>query len=157
MAKPQNPGKPDKPGKPDHTGRPDDKPAKGPVWGTDGKDNLKGGDGNDKIRAGAGDDVLDGGKGSDVLFGGAGNDKMTGGEGADVFVFQRVKGTVQHDVITDFNFAAGDRLALHGKHDYKVSTNSAGNAVITVFDGDTIELVGVKAADVAKSWFDLGS
>jgi hypothetical protein len=97
-----------------------------------------------------------GGAGNDMLAGGGGSDQPTGGAGADIFMFARVKGEVQHDVITDFNFAAGHRLALHGPHGYTVAVNSAGNAVLTIFSENTIELVGIKADDINAAWFDLG-
>ena len=54
-----------------------------------------------------GSDTVDGGRGNDFLDGGAGNDTLTGGDGADKFVLRSGGG---HDVVTDFNPAAGDRV-----------------------------------------------
>jgi Ca2+-binding RTX toxin-like protein len=117
---------------------------------------MEAGSGASRLDGGAGDDVLVGGAGNDVLIGGAGSDRLTGGAGGDIFLFQKARGPIQNDVITDFNFAAGDRIVLHGPHSYTVSISSAGNAVLTIYGGNTIELVGVKEADVAAAWFEKG-
>ena len=68
---------------------------------------LKGTNKADTMAGTLGGDTLDGGRGNDFLDGGAGNDTLTGGDGADKFVLRSGGG---HDVVTDFNPAAGDRV-----------------------------------------------
>ncbi len=62
----------------------------------------------------AGADSLAGGAGGDVLLGGAGADTLTGGTQADRFRFDAVAEStpLAADRITDFVFAAGDRIVL---------------------------------------------
>lgn len=58
-------------------------------------------------------DVFIGSKKNDEFKGGDGNDTMTGGGGADKFAFHlRPDSATNHDVITDFNEAEGDRIAF---------------------------------------------
>lgn len=57
----------------------------------------------------SGDDTLTGTNKNDSLNGGLGNDILTGGRGGDNFIFA-FDGS--NDVITDFNYLAGDRLIL---------------------------------------------
>lgn len=79
------------------------------VEGNAGDDVLIGGSGNDKIGAQTGDDFIFAGAGNDVVTGGVGNDIVTGDEGADVFQFSA--GEIgNNDVITDLNFAEGDKI-----------------------------------------------
>lgn len=85
---------------------------------------LRGGAGPDALTApaegglligGAGDDVLRGGVGDDAIMGGTGSDLMSGGAGADRFTFGAADmAGGDADVITDFSFAEGDALFLHG-------------------------------------------
>jgi serralysin len=60
--------------------------------------------------------VIRGGGGADHLFGGRGVDSLVGGSEADTFVWSNTNETGTEatfaDVITDFNFAAGDRIDL---------------------------------------------
>jgi Ca2+-binding RTX toxin-like protein len=58
---------------------------------------------------------------------------------------------VQQDVITDFNGAQGDRIVLSGVVVASVGTvgTAAANALLTLSDGETIELVGVAALNPA--------
>jgi Ca2+-binding RTX toxin-like protein len=56
---------------------------------------------------------ITGTSGANTLNGGAGADTLTGGGGADVFVFLTVndsRAAVGIDLVTDFSFAAGDRI-----------------------------------------------
>ena len=56
-------------------------------------------------------DTLIGSKRDDELKGQNGNDTMTGGKGADAFVFNNAPDSItNHDVITDFSQAEGDRF-----------------------------------------------
>ena len=84
---------------------------------------LTGGPGDDTLRGGPWDDTLRGGGGADTLDGGIGEDLLTGGPGADIFIFR--PGDTwpvrpawvrpdQGDVITDFDYAEGDRIKLIG-------------------------------------------
>ena len=59
----------------------------------------------------ASNNTLNGGAGADILNGGAGVDTLTGGLGADSFRFD-AHGAANTDLITDFNIAEGDRIAL---------------------------------------------
>lgn len=80
--------------------------------GNQGSDTLYGGTDTDIIWGGNGNDIIDGGPGDDIIYGGAGWDRLTGGSGADTFVFDsRQKGP---NVITDYNYAEGDRIDLRG-------------------------------------------
>src|SRR3569833_2056875 len=97
---------------------------------------LKGGNKADTMAGTVGGDTLAGGRGNDFLDGGAGNDTLTGGDGADKFVLRSGGG---HDVVTDGNPAAGDRimfdygsysdvLFLGALHDGMTFSNSIGTA-----------------------------
>jgi|GEM_PF-5749033 len=70
------------------------------VYGAYGSDTLNGGDGNDIVHSGDGNDTLNGG---------AGEDTLTGGSGADQFLFTSLD---TYDLITDFNYSEGDRIAI---------------------------------------------
>jgi Ca2+-binding RTX toxin-like protein len=85
------------------------------VRGDAGNDIIFGGSENDLLRGGQGDDDLDGNEGNDFLAGDRGVDVLTGGPGADIFLVRSNDeglGVNQADVITDFNFDQGDRIAL---------------------------------------------
>ena len=87
------------------------------LWGESGTDFLIGNQGNDTLHGGNdadilwggnGNDRIMGGPGDDVIYAGAGSDRLTGGPGGDTFVFDyRQPGA---NVITDYNYADGDRL-----------------------------------------------
>lgn len=106
------------------------------LYGNAGKDTLDGGAGDDTLYGSTGD-ILLGGDGADrlapmfggtqvVMEGGAGDDSLgafvglgdgnraTGGAGADSFqiTFSTSWATLGYTVITDFNAAEGDRLAM---------------------------------------------
>jgi hypothetical protein len=61
-----------------------------------------------------GADKLNGLVGNDTLIGGFGADKLTGGLGADTFKFTSINDSTSknHDVITDFKHAQGDKIDL---------------------------------------------
>ncbi|MFB8797275.1 MAG: calcium-binding protein [Microcoleus sp.] len=85
------------------------------VRGDAGNDVIFGGPGNDILRGGQGDDDLEGNEGNDFLAGDRGIDVLTGGLGADTFLIKSNDegfGVNAADVITDFNFDEGDRIAL---------------------------------------------
>ncbi len=104
---------------------------------------------DNRLVGGGGNDVLRGGDGDDTLAGGDGSDTLSGGAGADRFVWTPAAGgDAQHDVITDFNAGQGDRIVLSGV--VLASAGAAGgNALLTLSDGVSIELVGVAAFDLA--------
>ncbi|HYZ31587.1 MAG TPA: calcium-binding protein [Crenalkalicoccus sp.] len=145
------------------------------VDGGKGDNNISGGAGNDVLRAHSGDDTflagngddfvngyagndyLVGGAGNDTLIGGRGDDTLTGGTGHDVFFFDSNFG---HDVITDFNGAAGDQIwlkaDLNNSHISSpvdvlqfVSGGSSHGVKYTIINigGDTIKIQGVDVKD----------
>ncbi|GAB2868931.1 hypothetical protein GCM10027277_42530 [Pseudoduganella ginsengisoli] len=101
------------------------------------------------LSGGNGRDVLRGGDGGDTLAGGGGSDLLTGGAGADRFVYAPyADGTAQHDVITDFNAAQGDRIVLSGVALASIGVAGA-NVLLTLSDGEMIELAGVALFNTA--------
>src|SRR5438093_13535695 len=68
---------------------------------------IKGTTKADLLQGSTSGDISDGGRGNDRHDGGYGNDTLTGGAGADTFVLRSGGG---HDVVTDFDPAAGDRV-----------------------------------------------
>lgn len=105
---------------------------------------IKGGNKADHLAGTASSDVVEGGRGNDFIDGGAGNDTLTGGAGADTFVLRSGGG---HDVVTDFDPSAGDRVMLDfgsysdvlylGKlYDGLSFSNSVGTAQFTISAND---------------------
>ncbi|NKD78125.1 calcium-binding protein [Haematospirillum sp. H1815] len=80
------------------------------LWASNGDDVLIGDAENNKLWGNDGNDTLDGGSGNDTLDGGRGADLLRGGAGADVFQF--LVDLPGHDVILDFDAAAGDRISI---------------------------------------------
>ena len=109
------------------------------VIGGEGNDIILGGAGSDTIGGQGGDDTIFGGSGNDQLSGGAGNDTLTGDDGADTFRFSG--NDFGHDVVTDLNFAEGDRLVFFA------GSVSADNVVVE----NVAELVNL-AANIATSF-----
>src|SRR5687767_10869786 len=68
---------------------------------------IKGSNKADRLAGTDSGDTIEGGRGDDALDGAAGNDTLTGGTGADTFILRSGGG---HDVVTDFNASAGDRV-----------------------------------------------
>lgn len=83
--------------------------------------------GNDTLQGGQGDDELTGADGDDILIGNFGTDTLTGRNGADTFVLTTATDPLLADVITDFNAAQGDKIALTGGL-------SAADIILQVFD-----------------------
>ena len=91
------------------------------MYGNGGDDRFNLGGGSDKAFGGSGDDYFNlwngnllasGGAGSDTIVGrGTGDYTMTGGAGADRFALS--DSFHGNATITDFNGAAGDRLAIN--------------------------------------------
>ena len=104
-------------------------------------------------------DVWDGGAGNDTLDAGRGDDDLTGGTGSDTFVF---RANSDRDIIRDFT-KGQDKIQTIGLHVTASSLvagvveDANGNAVITLSDGNTVTLVGVKAIDVTADMFDIQS
>jgi Ca2+-binding RTX toxin-like protein len=78
-----------------------------------GDDTVFAGVGGDSLRGGQGDDQINGGVGADWLSGDLGNNTLIGGQGADTF-----HAAAGHDVVTDFNYAEGDRVQITGGVQY---------------------------------------
>ncbi|WP_207461052.1 PQQ-dependent sugar dehydrogenase [Azospirillum sp. SYSU D00513] len=116
--------------------------------GNAGADTLYGGRNEDTLYGGAGDDWLSGDLGNDWLSGDLGNDTLSGGAGADLFVFRSGGGA---DLVADFAFADGDRLAIGGRA-WSVADGAAG-AVLDFGSGDTVTLAGIAAGQVNQAWF----
>ncbi|WP_207461050.1 M10 family metallopeptidase C-terminal domain-containing protein [Azospirillum sp. SYSU D00513] len=116
--------------------------------GNAGADTLYGGRNEDTLYGGAGDDWLSGDLGNDWLSGDLGADTLAGGGGADLFVF-RSGGNA--DLVADFSFADGDRLAAGGRT-WTVADGAAG-AVVNFGLGDTVTLAGIAARQVNQAWF----
>lgn len=114
------------------------------LFGNGGADVLVGGAGLDTLRGGQDGDQLDGGEGNDWLSGDLGNDTLTGGSGADVFHFSTGAGS---DLVTDFDFMAGDRIQLDQGVAYTLTASAAGT--VLAFDGASIILAGVAVDDSA--------
>ena len=87
----------------------------------------------------------------------SGDDNLTGSSGHDLFVFSQPIG---HDVIYSFD-AASDQIDLIGYAEFTsfgdiqahTANDAAGNAVITLADGQSITLNGVDAASLTASDF----
>ncbi len=118
------------------------------VYGNLGNDTCEGGDGNDVIRGGQDNDVVRGGAGDDFVSGDKGSDTMTGGTGADIF---HTFGDAGRDLVTDFNFAEGDRVQLDPGTRYTVL--QVGNDIeISMEGGGKMILVGVPLLSLSFTW-----
>lgn len=127
------------------------------IYGNLGDDTLYGNLGGDTLFGNEGDDTFQGGQGNDILFGGQGNDRvsgdlgddtMTGGIGSDVFSFHPSQGD---DIVTDFDFDKGDRLALHGQTYAAIEAD--GTTTLILSGGGTVVLIGVIAGGITSAYF----
>jgi hypothetical protein len=84
-----------------------------------------------------------------TLYGDHGGDVLTGGRGADLFAFASGSG---RDTITDFDFAAGDRVVAPGLP-RTVGINARGEVVITFTDEDSVTLSNVTTGQLPISFF----
>lgn len=108
---------------------------------------LLGRAGADALAGGNANDLLYGEAGADTLIGNGGDDFLSGGAGTDTFVFTSNWG---QDKIADFTDGTDilDMTALGITFaDLMISVNAFGNAVVN-YDGQSITLLGVQAADV---------
>lgn len=118
------------------------------VYGNLGDDTCEGGDGNDILRGGQDNDIVRGGAGDDFVSGDKGADTMTGGTGADIF---HTFGDAGVDLVTDFNFADGDRVQLDPGTRYTVA--QVGNDTeISMTGGAKMILVGVALLSLSPGW-----
>lgn len=123
------------------------------LQGNQGRDTLSGGEGADVLRGGQDADVVSGGGGDDRIWGDLGTDTLSGGAGADRFIFRVGDGA---DVITDFSYSEGDRIALElGSQPmtWTVTAAAGGDAVVTLSGGGVVILNGVAASAVVQDWF----
>lgn len=125
--------------------------------GGQGADLVQGGQGNDYVSGDLGDDVVRGGQGDDRVLGGAGDDHLagdlgadtlTGGDGADTF---HSFGGAGLDLVTDFNPAQGDRVALAPGTTYVVSQVGA-DVHVTMGGGGELVLAGVQLSSLSSGW-----
>jgi Ca2+-binding RTX toxin-like protein len=114
---------------------------------------LVGARGADSIVGGAGDDLLDGGRGADTL---------TGGADKDVFVVRldptSTVSTPVADVITDFNVAGGERIAVVGFPDVTsysdlTITQESSDTRVAFGNGQSVLLQGVTATAMTAAQF----
>lgn len=118
-----------------------------------GADLLQGWAGDDRLYGGGGNDTLVGGAGADRLWGERGNDRLTGGDGADWFEFTAGCGA---DRITDFSYAAGDRIHLASGMGHRVTADASGFALVDLGHGDRVTLENIRRDQVTSSWFVVG-
>lgn len=127
------------------------------LFGGAGGDTLNGGGGRDRLLGQKGSDSLDGDNGNDRLFGqagadrlegGVGNDILSGGKGRDVFLFNPFDNEGR-DTILDFEIGR-DLLSVQAQ---RINASGDENALITLFSGTEIELVGVSADQVSNDIF----
>ncbi|MBC2775834.1 hypothetical protein H6M51_23515, partial [Rhizobium sp. AQ_MP] len=141
------------------------------ITGTTGIDALYGRAGADALFGLDGNDFLFGEGGNDILNGGLGLNTMTGGDGADTFVFDETAFSEFDvaDVITDYNFVAGDALdvsalldsllgedASDGDRLHAVATRNDGvNTFVSVTDeGVTKDIVMLNGVHDVKILYD---
>jgi Ca2+-binding RTX toxin-like protein len=140
--------------------------------GTNYADILYGDDGNDQLHGDAritpntnseynaaydfmpGSDELHGGSGNDTLNGDGGDDLLWGDSGADTFQFDApytVKDawgsdfliTSGNDVVMDFNYVEGDRLAIGSQTVVSEGSDANGYLVLNLSGGGSITLNGI--------------
>lgn len=137
------------------------------IYGGQGNDRVFLSDGDDWVHVNLGDDVAYGGAGADVFYGGQGhdslhgdagndwlsgdkgNDVLTGGAGADTFRFVASPG--DHDTVTDFSYADGDRVQLEPGETY-TATQVGADVLVTLGGGLDITLTGVNLASLGAGW-----
>jgi Ca2+-binding RTX toxin-like protein len=100
----------------------------------------------------AADDTITGGFNHDTLAGGAGNDLLRGGAGADIFIYAGGDGA---DIISDFNFGQGDKIALMNTGtltfaDLQISTTTGGYVVSFAAGGS---LTILTSETLSADWF----
>jgi len=118
------------------------------VYGNLGNDTCDGGEGADTIRGGQDDDVVRGFSGADYVSGDRGDDTMTGGTGADLF---HSFGSADLDLVTDFNFAEGDRVLLDPGTRYTVR-QVVTDVEIDMEGGGKMILQGVFLTSLGAGW-----
>jgi hypothetical protein len=90
-------------------------------------------------------------KGGDFIGGGAGRDVMSGGPGGDVFIFGLGDG---NDVVLDFDAdPAGGQDRLWITDALTLGKNADNDAVITLKDGSTLTLLGVRKSEIEDGDF----
>lgn len=118
------------------------------VYGNMGDDTCVGGEGNDLIRGGQNNDMLFGGRGDDWLSGDRGDDTISGGAGADTF---NAFVGCDLDVITDFNFAEGDRLRIEST-DGTTVTQVGADVHVSLGLNSLVVLQGVDLSSLGDGW-----
>jgi Ca2+-binding RTX toxin-like protein len=122
------------------------------VNGNLGNDTIQGGSGGDTLHGGKDDDVIVGGAGRDWISGDLGANTLTGGEGADTF-----HAGAGHDLVTDFNQAQGDRVAIDAGVTYHASQAGA-DVHIDLANGGQMVLQNTQLSSLGASsgWIVIG-
>jgi Ca2+-binding RTX toxin-like protein len=129
------------------------------VAGNIGDDIVYGGNGNDTLYGGRDNDLLLGGFGADFLSGDLGDDTLTGNSGPDIFAFGAAAGGGA-DVITDFSYGSGDRIALPAGTAVSVLSTVSGAVLRWAAVGggtDQVLLQNVSASQVNLSTWVIAS
>ncbi|MET0272386.1 MAG: calcium-binding protein, partial [Phenylobacterium sp.] len=118
------------------------------VYGNLGADTVSGGAGDDLVRGGQQNDQVSGGAGDDWLSGDRGDDTVTGGAGADTFHTFSAAGV---DIVTDFNYAEGDRVQLDPGTVYTVDQIGS-TVLINMGGGNYMSLQNTQLSSLGEGW-----
>ncbi len=125
-----------------------------PIFGTQGKDNLKGTSGNDLIFGFEGDDKIDGSNGNDCIIGGPENDYLDDSNGDDVIFgnegADKIKGSNGDDLI----FGGDGEDKAEGSNGNDKIYGGAGNDLLYGGNGNDYLNTGLNNKDYAQG--DLG-
>ena len=130
--------------------------------GGDASDRITGNLSGNRLAGGRGNDTLHGQDGDDLLDGGRGADSLTGGAGRDLFVVRfdpdASLGAPIADVITDFDLAGGERIAVVGfpfftSFGQLTVSQEGSNTRVALGNGQSVLLQNVAAAAVTAASF----
>lgn len=115
------------------------------LYGRGDDDSILGGQGNDILYGEAGNDFINGKDGNDTLNGGSGNNTLVGGSGNDWFKIERHANT--QTIIEDYT--SEDLIDFSDFDSYlqfSISDDGNGNAIINLYDNQTVKLIGHSVA-----------
>ncbi|THD58620.1 NF038122 family metalloprotease [Phenylobacterium sp.] len=124
------------------------------VLGNLGNDTLHAGTEANVLRGGQGDDVIVGGPGNDYISGDLGNDTETGGTGAELFHGSQ---NIGEDLITNFDYAKGDRVELDPGTQFTLSQVGANTVVEMTGGGGEMILQNVTLSNLPSDWIFEGT